>query len=701
MRLPEIKTVKELPVAFPRRWQAVIFINYGVVPTASIASVIGTDEATVIAEADRLGLGGIEYDPVWIERGYVTVIRSNWNILDYDGICKLLGWDEDTLAFTLKEDDFLSVKLGDFKPVVSDYKYSPLTEEECLKTREIGDFVQSKRITGGKRPFDFYNNYPVVESVAEYKRESIVYSYAALYGDFLLDGDFNSFPEGLLVRLQKAGVTGIWMQGLLSKLAYNPFSAEKQENYLKRRKNLKLLVKWLAKFDIKLYLYINEPRSLPSGNLPEEMRGHTENGYSAMCSSSERTWEYLYSAVYELMSNVPELGGLITITMSENLTHCRYRTHTNCPRCSSFTPQELAAKVNNTIYRAVRDAGSSASVIANIWGWNFSMEWTDEQLVEGINLLEPGIDVMSVSETALKIDRGGVDNLVLDYSISCGRESEYTKKAFYHAKKRGHRIFAKVQVNNSWECCAAPYIPVFDLIYDHVSSLKGEGVEGYMMSWTLGGYPSLALDLATSAAYDKEFDLECWYRQKFLDQAEAVHSAIKKACTAFLNLPFDINLLYLSPVNYGPSNLWYKQATERNATMVGFPFDDLESWRGRYPCTVFLDLLDRLVSGFEEAVSDLEKCKETPYIAEILRFLRVCHAHYKSTLLLSRFVITRCENIQLAIELIDEEAALTETLYGLCKQDARIGFEASNHYLYNENSLLLKLVSLRELKNSF
>ena len=45
-------------------------------------------------------------------------------------------------------------------------------------------------------------------------------------GDFLLSGDFSSFPEELLLKLKGCGVNGLWMQGLLSLLAPHPFAEE-------------------------------------------------------------------------------------------------------------------------------------------------------------------------------------------------------------------------------------------------------------------------------------------------------------------------------------------------------------------------------------------------------------------------------------------------------------------------------------------
>ena len=49
---------------------------------------------------------------------------------------------------------------------------------------------------------------------------------------------------------------------------------------------------------------------------------------------------------------------------------------------------------------------------------------------------------------------------------------------------------------------------------------------------------------------------------------------------------------------------------------------------------------------------------------------------------------------------IDEEYAATKKLYELYSADATVGFEATNHYYYNANLLLEKMLSLIEMKET-
>ena len=702
MTLPELKKITALPVPFPTRWQAVIFRNYGMIPVSRLAKALGTNEEIICTEAKRLGLERIEHNADYLTRGYATIVRNNWHLLDYEGLQTLLGVTADELAFSLKEDDFLGTKLGSFKPDIRALKYTPLTQKQIKETEKIGAFVREKYKTPTAKPFDFYTNAaPIYALNTQEGGERIVYSYAAPYGDFLLTGDFSGYPDEMLARLQQTGVNGIWMQGMLSQLSPHPYASEQAKEYALRRNNLKKLIAKLGKYGIKLYLYLNEPRSLSTERLPVYLRGHTQGAFTAMCSSQEETWEYLYGAIYSLVSEVPEIGGFITITMSENLTHCKSKYTCTCSRCAEKQGEVFAARVNNTILRATRAAGSSATVLANLWGWNASMGWSEEQMKNGIDALDKDVAVMGVSETLLDIQKGGVQNRVIDYSISNGRESALTKRVFRHAKKRGHRLLAKGQVNNSWECSAVPYFPAFDLVAKHLTQLKKDGVSGYMLSWTLGGYPSVACSLASAITTEENFDLDEWYSRESGAQATEVRLAVRKLCRAFEELPFDVTFLYRGSLQTGASNPWYLRNTGLTSTMVGYPYDDIQTWRGAYPMEVFLSQLERLFTQYNAGLKKLDKIEKTPAVKELCLMAKVCAIHFESTYLQVKFNLEKqTADNQTLLAYVRRERELCESLQTLALSDARVGFEASNHYYYNQNTLLEKMLNLNELEKT-
>ena len=99
--------------------QAVIFRLWEMVPAARLAEVLETDEAHIRQLAQDMALPPQKNTGEWMEKGYITIIRSAWYLLPYEQLLKLLDWDAEQLAYILKEDDFLDIKLGSLKPAVT------------------------------------------------------------------------------------------------------------------------------------------------------------------------------------------------------------------------------------------------------------------------------------------------------------------------------------------------------------------------------------------------------------------------------------------------------------------------------------------------------------------------------------------------------------------------------------------------------
>ena len=80
--------------------------------------------------------------PNQLRRIYITVIRQNWRLLPLEQITELLEWPREKLEFTLKEDDFLDVKLGP-KPACAPVTWSRPTAAEQRRATEIRKLLQS------------------------------------------------------------------------------------------------------------------------------------------------------------------------------------------------------------------------------------------------------------------------------------------------------------------------------------------------------------------------------------------------------------------------------------------------------------------------------------------------------------------------------------------------------------------------------
>ncbi len=700
--LPEIKKVKPLMFFTPQKWQTVLLRNYGLVKTSTIASVLGTDVDTIEKEAKRLGIEKINYSLKWKRQGYINIIKNNWHLIPYNQLLELLDMDEATLDYNLKEDDFLGIKLGLFKAYAEEVKYSPLTASEIEITERLAKAVTSEFIDEYAEPFDFYSSAPKVESSNAPSTnngfDKIVYSYSMLYGDTFMEGE-EIVSDDFLKMLQSVGVNGLWMQGLLSKLSPYPFLEGLDKDYEIRRENLNKIIQKCKKYGIGVYLYFNEPRGLADNQITpvtENIKGRFFEGSWSLCTETKEVKTYLYEAVKGLVTAVPELAGIITITMSENMTNCHSRPNNPCPICNKKKHQEVVPEINNIIQRAIDDAGVKTRVLANLWGWTEPYGWMPEDVKEGIANMDKKIDVLSVSEMGhVTID--GERTSVEEYALSKVGPCEETIANLTHAKKLGHKIMAKVQINNSWELSTVPYIPVFDLVMEHMQNLKKLSVGGLMMSWTLGGYPTVSLDLVNKL-FDGEFKYDEWLKEHFDKNAELVKDAVKLFSDGFRYFPHTIGTLYQGMQHLGSSNLMYPEPTEYSATMVTFAYDDFKCWGGYHSVESFLMLLDKLLIKWEQGLKLLDGVKGNPLFDELRNFAEVVYVSIKSMYVHTEFNIAReIADKDTLIQFLKEERELTRRLYRLASKDARIGYEASNHYYYTQNNFLEKFINLEYL----
>ncbi len=689
-------------------WQTVIFRNYGMVPDEALAKVLGTDVQTVRRNAEKLGLKHRNCNADWVKKGFVTIFRNNWDLLPEEEIRTLLGVNGREYASLLEEYDFLSVKLGK-KPETAKPVYKPLTAEEETRTARAKASAE-KFPAPEARPFDFYAGSPSAwyEPPAESDiADRFVSSYSARYSGALLDGELSDYSPEYLQRLAATGVNGIWLQETLRNLAEFPFDPQYSPDWQIRIANLRKLTERCARFGLGVYLYLNEPRALPASFFEKypELRGQKPDSVNyCLCTSAPQVQKYLYDAVRSIAERVPLLKGVMTITMSENATHCYSNRwngvaadYTDCPRCSKRAPEEVAAEVNNIFCRALRDAGGRTKLIANLWGWAEFMGWSEEHILRGVELLDKDVEVLCVSEFSKHFERGGVKSQVIDYSISVVGPSDITVKLLEYAKKLGHRTWAKIQANNSWECSAVPYIPAFDLMLEHISNLKKLGVTGLMMGWSLGGYPGGALPLCCMACGRGEPDTERWYREVYGPQSGAARSAVRAISEAFREFPFSIESLYLGGQTLGCGNMWSLQPSGRWSTMVCYTFDDYASYTPPYGPDVYISQLRLLAEKWKKGLALLEEESGNALFEELKRCAEAAYIHFRSAGLLAEFSVLKedvTENREKLIACAEEEMSLTKRLYGLLCKDAKIGFEMTNHYYYTPELLIEKVLNL-------
>ena len=184
-----------------------------------------------------------------------------------------------------------------------------------------------------------------------------------------------------------------------------------------------------------------------------------------------------------MFRQVPGLGGVFTITASENLTNCAsHGRWKECPRCSKRSEAEIIAEVNAVIEEGVHRGNPKANVLVYDWGWG---GWGDGSDI--IERLPKQVWLMSLSEWDKPIERGGIKTKVNEYSISAVGPGPRAVRHWEVARLAGLRTATEIQFNNTCEIASIPYLPVMDLVAEHLRNLASAKLNGMMIGWTHGG----------------------------------------------------------------------------------------------------------------------------------------------------------------------------------------------------------------------
>jgi hypothetical protein len=723
-----------LPVAhFPDRLHAFVWRNWGLVDPARLAAVVGAAEGDLRRLATAMGLPERPaVPPEMPARGYATLIRRNWHLLPYDQLVTLLGLTPERLAHLLREDDFLWVKLGSLKPRCDRLAWAEpddAARRRAGEIRAVAGPTFARLAAGPAEPrFAFLARFRRPLAPADYPAAPpdplavpprFLHSYFAVFGDPLLDPALDPYPDALLKELADLGVTGVWLHVVLRDMAPGGEAfPEFGRGHERRLATLADLVARARRFGIGVYLYVNEPRAMPAAFFASrpELAGVRERDLVTLCTSRPQVRRWLTDALAHVFGAVPGLAGVFTITASENLTHCgSHGKQAGCPRCAARPSAELVAEVNAAVVDGVRRGNPRARVIAWDWGWD--NRWA----ADAIARLPDGVWFQSVSEWDVPVDRGGVKSKVGEYSLSAVGPGPRATRNWRLARDRGLKTIAKVQLNVTWELSAVPALPVLDLVARHCRGLAAVGVDGHMLGWSLGGYPSPNLDVARrfaagpAATEDAVLDAVAADRYGPAGAADA-RRAWTTFSAAFEHYPYAGNVVYRCPVQVGPANPLYLAATGYPSTMVGFPYDDAAGWSAPYPPAVLAAQFDAVADGWERGLEPLARAAAAAPPARRadaeadVRWARVAALHFRSVANQTRFATVRDAHAGAAADparaelarrelarLASDEARLAAELLPLCAADARVGFEASNHYYYVPQDLVEKLVNCRHV----
>jgi len=292
---------------------------------AAVGTVFGLAGPALAAEtsAVRVGLigcGNVSHTflPHLSNNPHVALVSA------YDQLLTLLGMTSEELAYTLREDDFLYVKLGSLKPKCAPLRYQEpdaATRQRAAEIRKLVEQFFGDLATTPREPrFHFVEYLSSLEgtrgqgdsrSINREEPLRMVYSYFGIFGDPLDEPDIMPFPDGLLARLSEMGVNGIWMHVVLRRLA--PGGEDFPEfggGHRQRLLTLKKLVAHAKRYGIGIYLYMNEPRAMPHSFFENrlEMAGVREGEFLALCTSDPQVRKWLRDSLAHVFGKLCHRG---------------------------------------------------------------------------------------------------------------------------------------------------------------------------------------------------------------------------------------------------------------------------------------------------------------------------------------------------------------------------------------------------------
>ena len=139
--------------------------------------------------------------------------------------------------------------------------------------------------------------------------------------------------------------------------------------------------------------------------------------------------------------------------------------------------------------------------------------------------------------------------------------------------------------------------------------------------------------------------------------------------------------------------------------VVGYPYDDIQSWASIYPSDVFEKEFKELCAGWKIGIEMLIPyqgyCSE---VDEIILMAQATLSHFESAYHHIMFVNRRGENALLKddkckqelLQIVHDEMELVQQFIDIKTRDSRIGYESANHYFYTLQDLKEKMINLED-----
>ncbi len=544
-----------------------------------------------------------------------------------------------------------------------------------------------------------------------------------------LEDDFDYYPDEYLDAIAHERLNGIWITIYLNDMP-SSFFPERGELAAKKLGKLRTVVEKCARYGIKCYLYMSEPRKFDGGwknNSKEdlakypEMGGHVmPNGTSFFCTSSEIGQAYMKEVIGYVADNVPGLGGIINIMCCETTWPCAtWKMYPqvmdcNCPRCSQRTAPELFTSMARLMKDALCSRQPEAVFIAWFYYASYIPGEAEHDIINQIAAAWPeDIPMMRNAETGGLVRQMGRDLYVQDYSLSFGHASDAWKTMASHLKHPA----AKIQTCTSHEDATVPYLPVPGKLYGTYKDLLEHGCDTVMQCWYFGNYPCLMNSAAGRLSFlplpeNEMAFLEELARPVWGANAKEAAQCWRMFSDAYGNFPEELAFKWFGPLHSSIVFPWYLMPRDLPMAPSYTQYFPKNSGDRIYECICYshtpdttLTLMEKMEIGWQEA---LDKLRAIAHTKEQLAELEVAEAvglQIKSTCNMLRFyalredmIYTRHDRLPEIRQIVKDEIANTLAMNKLCLSNELLGYHAEvESYMFYPQKLAMRAKLLENL----
>ena len=540
-----------------------------------------------------------------------------------------------------------------------------------------------------------------------------------------LADDIDYYPENYLNRLAHEGVNGLWIQEHLRKILSSDIIPEYGNESAERIRRLNRVIDRCKRYGIKIYLEGVEPASTYNNpallNHPDVL-GQPFGDYYAFCISTPKGQSYIKESITKLFTLIPDLAGLITISVGESVASCAGAEvgEWSCPNCQALglSRAEALAKCEKLMAEALREVKPDAELIS----WTYALRsWDEKDVSEYYQIRTSEAVTMQNFEDLGEVIQLGKPRVASDYWLAYAGPGKIFKEAAEVGKQRNMTVYAKIQVCNSHEVATVPYIPVPGILYDKYKYMHEYNVRGVLYCWYFGSYPSLMNKAAGELAFAP------FYRskQEFLKHLAAIYwgREAEKAVEAwnlfeagYTNYPINMAFEWFGPMADGP--VWPLHlkpvdlpvsSTWKTIDMVGC--DRLgEFMLMGHTHEEALALCEKMSNLWEKGTQLLDKIssddsyekKEQQSVAKALACL------FESGTNILKFYLLRNQLgfmekdaymlLEQMSEIVRREKEISAALSDLCEKDKRLGYHAeANGFKFFPEKLKWRIGLLDEL----